>query len=88
MYSIITQAVGFIGTAVVIGAFQCKDTKKLMIVHAVAGLLYTLHFLMLGSPIASFSQFLFTINIFLLNDTKHPWASWVGSGQRPEEARS
>lgn len=78
MYSVITQAVGFVGTGIVIAAFQCKDTKKLMFVHALAGLLYTLHFFMLGSIIASFSQFLFTVNIFLLNDTKHRWASWVG----------
>ena len=78
MYAVLAQIVGFIGTGVVIAAFQCKDTKKLMFVHALAGLLYTLHFFMLGSIIASFSQLLFTVNIFLLNDTKHRWASWIG----------
>ena len=53
MYAVLAQIVGFIGTGVVIAAFQCKDTKKLMFVHALAGLLYTLHFFMLGSIFAA-----------------------------------
>ncbi|MBR7058386.1 MAG: YgjV family protein [Stomatobaculum sp.] len=78
MYTILTQLVGFAGTALVIGAFQIKDTKRMMYVHALAALFFTLHFLMLRALGGAFSQFLYMANIFLLNDTKHGFASWKG----------
>lgn len=78
MYSFITQLIGFVGTGLVIVGFQCKNTRRLMLIQALAGLLFALHFVLLGGIVAAVSQILYAVNIFLLSDTKHAWASWYG----------
>lgn len=78
MYAFVTQLIGFVSTGMVIASFQMKDTLKLMFIHALAALLFALHFFMLGSAVGAFSQILYALNIFLLNDKKHSWASWQG----------
>ena len=78
MNAIIAQTIGFVGTGMVIAGFQCKDTRKLMLIHAFAALLFAVHFFLLGGITGAFSQILYTVNIFLLSDRKHRWASWAG----------
>ncbi|MBQ7534184.1 MAG: YgjV family protein [Stomatobaculum sp.] len=78
MFSIIAQAVGFIGTGVVILSYQCKSTRRMIFVLAVSALLFAIHYYMLGGLGGALSQILYAVNMFLLNDRKHAISSWIG----------
>lgn len=78
MYSALTQAVGLVGTLAVILSYQCKSTWKMVLVLALSAILFAVHYFMLGRTGGAVSQILYAVNMFLLNDRTHPFASWTG----------
>lgn len=49
MYDIIAQAVGIIGSIIMIISYQCKKPKNLIVMHGFGGLMFSINFLMLGA---------------------------------------
>jgi hypothetical protein len=45
----IAQAIGFIGMAFVFIAFQCNSKKNILLIQACAGVVFTVHFILLGA---------------------------------------
>ena len=51
MYHVITQAIGFVGTGLEIGSYQCKSSRKLIFVQLCGNTAFLIHMLMLGAAI-------------------------------------
>lgn len=49
MYDIIAQAVGIIGSIIMIISYQCKKPKNLIVMQGFGGLMFSINFLMLGA---------------------------------------
>ena len=49
MYYVIAQIVGFLGAAILILSYQCKDSKRLFAMQMSANAVYIVHFFMLGA---------------------------------------
>ena len=47
---ILAQIIGILGTCAAFISFQLKENKKFFILQATSGLMFALHFLLLGSP--------------------------------------
>lgn len=43
------QAVGFVGMALCVGSFQCKNTKKLLFFQMTGNFIYVIQFILLGA---------------------------------------
>ena len=48
MYQFITQAIGFVGTGLEIGSYQCKSSRNLIYVQLCGNIAFLIHMLMLG----------------------------------------
>ena len=46
---VLAQAIGFIGMIFVFAAFQQKEKKRILLVQAAAGVVFTVHFILLGA---------------------------------------
>lgn len=77
MYSIITQAIGFLGTGLLAASYQCKSPRKLFFVQLCSNLSYIIHFLMLGAYSGCVNITLSFIRNCLLCSRKS-WARWKG----------
>ena len=72
---IIGQSVGFIAIALAIISFQAKTRTKILILQGAANLVWSIHFLLLGTLIGSATTFIAGMRN-LLYATKHKW-HWV-----------
>ena len=61
MIDIIAQVIGYMGMALSILSFLCKENKKFFITQALSGACFATNFLLLGSTTAAYLNF---INIF------------------------
>lgn len=77
MYHAITQGIGFVATALQIGSFQCKSSRKLIFMQLCANLLFLAHMLMLGAYSGCVSLFISCVRNFILSN-RRPWAYWKG----------
>lgn len=75
---IIAQVVGWIGTIVNTLSFQAKNTIHMILMQALAGLIFGTHYLMLGGVTAGLIQYIFSANIILLSFRTDDWKSWRG----------
>lgn len=75
---IIAQVVGWIGTIVNTLSFQAKTTIHMILMQALAGLIFGTHYLMLGGVTAGLIQYIFSANIILLSFRTDDWKSWRG----------
>ncbi|MBR0398626.1 MAG: YgjV family protein [Eubacterium sp.] len=75
---LIAQIIGWVGTVVNTAAFQIKNTKGMILMQALAGVIFGTHYLLLGAVTAGLIQFIFTINILLLSANSDDWKSWKG----------
>ncbi len=49
LYYVIAQIIGFLGAAILILSYQCKDSKRLFAMQMSANAVYIIHFFMLGA---------------------------------------
>ena len=77
MYQFITQAIGFVATALEIGSFQCKSSHKLIFVQLCGNTAFLIHMLMLGGYSGCISLLISCIRNLVLS-SQRPWAYWKG----------
>ena len=73
MYQVGTQAVGFLATALQVGAFQCKSSRRLIFVQLCANTAFLVHLMMLGAYSGCVNVFFSCVRNLLLN-SKNPKA--------------
>ena len=81
MYQIAAQAVGCAATAIMIGSFQCKNSRRLVFLQFCANFIYLIHFLMLGAYSGCISLFLSCVRNYVIA-RDHPlfkkkWMPWL-----------
>ena len=74
----LAQVIGWIGTIVNTFSFQAKNTIHMVLLQALAGLIFGTHYLLLGGVTAGIIQYIFTVNILLLSSSAEDWRSWKG----------
>jgi hypothetical protein len=77
MYQVITQAIGFVATALQIGSFQCKSSRKLIFVQLCGNTAFLIHMFMLGAYSGCVSLLISVIRNLILT-SRRPWAYWKG----------
>lgn len=80
LYSIAAQLVGFVGMALCIGCFQCKNSTRLLLLQALGNGVYIIHYLMLGAYSGCLSLALLSLNniILMFGILGRAWAKWKG----------
>lgn len=76
--SVIAQIIGWTGTVVNTFSFQVKNTLRMVLFQALAGVIFGTHYLLLGAATAGLIQFIFAANILLLSFRTDDWKSWRG----------
>ena len=71
----IAQGVGFIGMALGLSAFQCKETKKLFFVQFLASIVYGVQYFLLGAYTGVLLNIAGAIRLLILYFGKKKWAS-------------
>lgn len=71
----IAQGVGFIGMALGLSAFQCKETKKLFFVQGLASVVCALQYFLLGAYTGVLLNIAGAIRLVILYFGKKKWAS-------------
>ena len=74
----IAHAIGWLGTACYIFSYQCKSSRKLVFCQVVGGLLYVIHYLMLGAVSGAATQSIAIFANFLVCCGGRKWADWPG----------
>lgn len=77
MYDIITQAIGYVSTAIVLASFQCKSSRKLIFMQLCGNAIHMIQFIMLGAYAGCASLFVSCIRNLVFS-RKEPWAYWKG----------
>ena len=77
MYHLITHAFGFTATALQIGSFQCKSSRKLIFMQLCGNTAFLLHMFMLGAYSGCINLFISCVRNFVLT-SRRPWAYWKG----------
>ena len=69
---IIIQGLSIVGFTVMVLSFQCKKTRNLFIMQSVAGLIFALHFYLMGQIGGALYNFVMLIRgvLYLNNDGK------------------
>lgn len=75
---LIAQLIGWIGTIINTLSFQAKNTIHMVLLQALAGIVFGTHYLLLGAVTAGLIQFIFTGNIILLSFNSDDWKNWKG----------
>ncbi len=78
MYAVITQLIGFIGTGLMIGSFQCKKSRNLFLFQMSSNAMYAVHFIMLGAFTGSVIIFISLFRNLVLYKHRSKWAQWRG----------
>lgn len=73
MYQFIAQAIGFVATALQVGSFQFKSSRKLILTQLCGNTAFLIHLLMLGAYSGCVNVFFSCIRYLLLN-SKNPAA--------------
>lgn len=74
----IGQIIGFVGTGLVIAAYQCKSAGRLLFMQALGSVAFVIHFFLLGGYTGCVMQVAVTLNGILLCMKHTPWAAWRG----------
>ena len=74
----LAQIIGWIGTIVNTISFQAKNTIHMILMQASAGIIFGIHYILLGAPTAGLTQFIFSANIILLSFNTDDWKNWKG----------
>lgn len=77
LYQIATQVIGFVATALQIGSFQCKSSKRLIFMQLCGNSAFLLHMFMLGAYSGCVNLLISVIRNFIISNRK-PWAYWKG----------
>ena len=83
MYMLIAQLIGFIGPGLYVISFQCKSSRKLLILQLVGSLAYAVSIFMLGGYSGFAVAMIAVLNYLILSygiATNHRWACWKGWG--------
>ena len=84
---IFIQIIGFAATAVNTLAFQAKKARNMLLLQALAGVIFGIHYCLLGGYTGGAMQFIFAANILVMNAGKKKensshvalsWAKWKG----------
>ena len=67
MYSIITQLIGFLGTAVHLTAFQGKKRETILICQSIGSMLFMIHFIKLGAFSGAAMNLLVVVRALVFN---------------------
>lgn len=78
MYYIIAQIVGFIGAAILILSYQCKDSKRLFAMQMSANAVYIIHFFMLGAFAGSINLLISFFRNWMLFRSDQKWMQAKG----------
>ena len=77
MYQIITHVIGFVATALQIGSFQCKSSRKLIFMQLFGNTAFLIHMFMLGAYSGCMNLLISVIRYAILT-CRRPWAYWKG----------
>ena len=77
MYQIITHTIGFVATALQIGSFQCKSSRKLILMQLFGNTAFLIHMFMLGAYSGCVNLAISVIRFGILS-CRRPWAYWKG----------
>ncbi len=72
--NIISQFIGFIGTFLIILSYQINDRKKIIVVQGLAGIFFTVHFIMLGAFTGAMMNLLTSIRAGVYYNRDRKWA--------------
>ena len=78
MFDILTQAIGFVGTGLMIVSYQCNKSRNLFLLQMASNVAYIIHFIMLNALTGSISIFLGLIRNRILSVPEKKWAQWKG----------
>ena len=77
MYQLLTHGIGFLSTALQVGCFQCKSSRKLIFVQFAANFAFLIHLLLLGAYSGCINVLLSCVRNLLVN-SRRPWTDWNG----------
>ena len=77
MYQFITQLIGFVATALQISSYQCKSSRKLIIMQLCGNTAFLIHMFMLGGY-SGCVNLVISIIRYLIFSCRKPWAYWKG----------
>jgi len=77
VYQFVTQAIGFVASALQIGSFQCKSSRNLILVQLGANVTFFIHMLMLGAYSGCVGLLVSCLRNMVMGSRK-PWAYWKG----------
>ena len=78
MYAVLTQLIGWCGTALYIASFQFKSSRKMAFCAVLGALSYVIHYFMLGAYAGSISLFVSMFGNFFVACAGSKWADWKG----------
>lgn len=75
---IIIQGIGFIAAGLLIGSFQCKQSRRLFMYQMFSCIMYIIHFYLLGALAGSGNQACGIMRGFVYSNHGKKWADWGG----------
>ena len=78
MYYLLTQAIGFVGLVAFILSFQCKSSKRLILLFLYSNVCYAIQFIMLGGYSAGMTGMTAALNNVVQYHAGKKWADWIG----------
>lgn len=79
MYSVLTQAVGFVALMVQVMSYQMKTNRELVICKMCADILWLIHYLMLGAYSGCTTLVVAILNALIYSRRQfNRWANWKG----------
>ena len=79
MDMIVAHTIGWMGTALDIGSYQCKSSRKLALCQVVGGICYLIHYAMLDAYAgAGIMVFAVLSNILVCYGGGEGWSGWEG----------
>ena len=70
----IAQIIGFAGSATAISSFQCKSNRSFFLLQTLAGVIFTIHFILLGAYTGLWLNVMGIIRGFVMYNGLKPWA--------------
>lgn len=75
---LLTQALGSLGLVLSLLSYQCKESRRLILVQLGSNIAYVVHMLMLGAYAGCLSLAIMMVSNGLLALSRYPWAAWRG----------
>lgn len=78
MYLLLAQGMGFAGLVLNLLAYQCRNSRRLILTQLGSNITYVIHFLMLGAYTGCLSLSIMMLSNALLSLRRWRWAAWPG----------